>query len=401
VTSGRSPWWRQRQRERFARAVDASPEADQASDPKLAGELAVVMMLRRSADATAPDKAARDRMRAALFEQLGAEEPAPPTPSPAPGKRPATASRPPGPSHSTRPGRRSSARGRLAIALGAAFCVVLALSGMTLLLSRHALPGDALYGVRRTVESATLGLTSGDNGKGLKHLEFAADRIGDIESLAQRYPDARDSPVGDYLTAFADFDADARAGTTDLTSYATNHGDGVLTTLGQWAAQQAARIARADPALPPAAHTQAVLSTQLLSRIVQRAKAVAARNDCFTITSGATDDLGVVPATGPCDLRRTAEPSPAVNGTSGSIRPTKPGQPGITGPTSAQRAPVQPQQTQTFTTPTEPPATGNPAGGGGSASTTTTKPGITIPLPLPSITIPPLLPGLPGVGIGQ
>ena len=162
VTTGPTSWWRQkRQRERFARAVDASPDATQPYDPKLAGELAVVMMLRRTADDTGPEDATRDRMRAKILGELAV--PPPVRPSPVPRTAPAK----------TKPGRVTGPRGRLAIALGAAFCLVLVLSGMTLLLSRNALPGDPLYGVRRTVESATLGLTSGDDAKGRELKVFA------------------------------------------------------------------------------------------------------------------------------------------------------------------------------------------------------------------------------------
>ena len=77
MSSGRTPWWRLRQRERFARAADAMPESRQPSDPKLAGELAVVVMLRRTAEETAPDTAARERMRSSVLAQfavLGAGE---------------------------------------------------------------------------------------------------------------------------------------------------------------------------------------------------------------------------------------------------------------------------------------------------------------------------------------
>ncbi|HEY0808385.1 MAG TPA: DUF5667 domain-containing protein, partial [Pseudonocardiaceae bacterium] len=226
MTSGATPWWRLRQRERFARAVEASAHDSQPYDPKLAGELAVVMMLRRNADATAPDIAARDRMRATVLAGLAAPVRPSPVPRTAPAK-PAKAARVTG------------TRGRMAIALGAAFCLVLALSGMTLLLSRNALPGDPLYAVRRTVESASLGMTSGDDAKGRKHLEFAAARIGDIETLAARYPDLANSPVGDYLTAFADFDSDTKAGAATLTGYATNNGSTALSALRAWAGQQA------------------------------------------------------------------------------------------------------------------------------------------------------------------
>ncbi|HEX3650866.1 MAG TPA: DUF5667 domain-containing protein, partial [Pseudonocardiaceae bacterium] len=270
-----------------------------------------------------------------------------------------------------------------------------------------ALPGDTLYAVRRTVESASLGLTSGDDGKGRKHLEFAADRIGDIESLAARYPDPADSPVGDYLTAFADFDSDARAGTADLTGYATNHGDGVLSTLTTWATQQAERIQRVESGLPPAARAQAAASETLLTRIIQRANAIAARNDCYTITSGGTDDLGVLPATGPCDQPPSGSPTPAFGGAAATT--SRDGQQHggqqtgtVGGSGSADRAPVAPPDTTDFGAPTAqapPDETPPPL-----LPTTQSPPGtLKIPLPLPGggLTVPPLLPGLPGVGIGQ
>jgi uncharacterized protein DUF5667 len=410
VSSGRAPWWRQRQRERFARAADSLPEADQAPDPKLAGELAVVLMLRRAGDDTGLDDATRDRMRAKVLGQLTAGQAAPAEttvrrPSPVPRTAPTSApSRPPNASGPTRPGRVTGTRGRVAIAMGAVFCLVLVLSGMTLLLARHALPGDALYGVRRTVESASLGLTSGDDGKGRKHLEFAADRIGDIESLAAQHPDPADSPVGDYLTAFADFDSDARAGTADLTGYATNHGDGVLGYLTTWAAQQARRISQVRPDLPAAASGQAGASERLLARITQRADAIAVRNDCYTITSGGTDDLGVLPATGPCDQPPGGSPSfGGAAATQSAQEPTgrATGTVGGTGSGNG-RAPVTPPDTTRFGAPSVSPTpedTPPPL-----LPTGQNPPGtLRVPLPLPGsgLTLPPLLPGLPGVGIGR
>jgi hypothetical protein len=394
VNSGRTPWWRQRrQRERFARAVDSSPESTEPYDPKLAGELAVVVMLRRTAPATAPDTDTAARMRAKVLAELAI-----------PAVRPSPVPRVPAPARPR--GRVTGTRGRLVIALGAAFCLVLALSGMTLLLARNALPGDPLYAVRRTVESATLGLTVGDDAKGRKHLEFAADRVGDIESLVARYPDLTNSPVGDYLTAFADFDSDATAGAADLTGYAAANGPAELTMLRDWANQQASRIKQLEPGLPGAARDRAGQSIALLGRITQRATALLARNSCYTITSGATDGLGVLPATGPCDqvpgtTRRGGGPGSTPAGGTRSAQV-----PGASANTDSAAATSQPA-TRLGPTPTTfpaPPAfpppilTTPPA-----VPPTTTQPPITItlPLPLPGLNIPALLPGLPTVHIGQ
>ena len=95
----------------------------------------------------------------------------------------------------------TGARARFAIAAVALLALVLSLTGMSLLLARDALPGDTLYGIKRTAEAASLGLTFGDEPKALKHLEFAASRVTEIETLAQRYANPADAPVGGYLTA--------------------------------------------------------------------------------------------------------------------------------------------------------------------------------------------------------
>lgn len=408
MSSGRTPWWRLRQRERFARAVDALPDTGQSPDPKLAGELAVVMMLRRSATATAPTRDARDRMRAAVLAQLREPEPKPKlVPSPVPRKtaaQQAPAPREPSPQPPAPPTehRITGPRGRFAIAMAAAFCLLLVLSGMTLFLSRNALPGDPLYGVRRTVESATLGMTSGDEAKGLKYLEFAGDRVGDIETLAAQYPDLRNSPVGDYLTAFANFDSDASAGTADLVRYATSNNDGVLSTLQDWASEQANRIQHVQRSLPGKAVLASNDSLTLLNRIVQRANAISARNACYTITSGGTDDLGAQPATGPCDKApvvgstMSATGIPGAGGTIGGQIPATP----TVGTGTGSRSAVTTPRTVPFTPQPTAPAPTNQRNSTATITPTRT-PGVTLPLPLPGVSVPPLLPGLPSLRIGQ
>jgi hypothetical protein len=268
---------------------------------------------------------------------------------------------------------------------------------MTLFLSRNALPGDPLYGVRRTVESASLGLTMGGDAKGLKHLEFAANRISDVESLAARYPDLADSPVGDYLTAFADFDSDATAGASDLTGYATTNGPDALTTLKNWAAQQAGRIRQVEPGLPPAARTRAEQSVTLLGRITQRANALAARDDCYTVTSGASDALGVLPARGPCEKAPNSGYT-AGSPTAGTVVTPKSQVPaargGAGGTTSTSRAAVQPPATTTFPTPVVvPPPVVTPG-----PTTTTAPPIFTLPLPIPGLHLPAVATGLLPIG---
>ncbi|MGW4109421.1 DUF5667 domain-containing protein [Actinosynnema sp. NPDC004786] len=361
VGKGITPPGRHRQRERFARAVDAHPGAEPADAAEFADELAVVALLREAAVTAGPDEAARARMRARV---LGAAEP-PPT------KLDLVARE-----------RRGGARGRLAVALAAALCLVFSLAGMSLLLSRDALPGDALYGVKRTAESASLGLTFDEESKGYKRLEFAAARVAEIETLVDRYRDSGGGPLGGYLTALTDFDADAAAGSRVLAALGSNSDQRALDDLRDWAGAQADRLEGLRPSLPAEAADRAGTSLDLLRRIGGRAAALRARGDCGPVTSGRVDEIGPLPADAGCvppsvnpNVPQSA--SPPVPTATTAVVPTTSGQ--APAPTSA----PDERQSRTTTPPTTPPA-----------PTTTTGGPL---LPLPTLTLPSLpLPGLGG-----
>ena len=371
--------WRVRRRaradERFARAVDTPSDAGNGgpSDPKLAGELAVVTMLRRAAPDITPDQpdaAARERMRARVL--AGTTVP------------------PPRPSRIRHRIGAAGPRGRLLVALGAVLCLIVALSGMAMLASQNALPGDPLYAVRRTVESATLGLTMGQQARGNKHLEFAADRIADLDTLVAQHPDPNSSPIGDYLTAFSDFDADTTAGAADLDDFGAGNAPNVLAALRDWAADQQDRINALDVGLPAQARDAAARSTALLGRVRQRASGLLVRTSCYTVTSGAGDDLGVLPATGPCDRAPVGVGGVATSRSTPSDQfgPTQQ-HPGYSGPTgTVAPSPVSPSGSVTPPDTFQPGPVRTTTGPDTSAPSTTTQPGL--PLPLPTLSLPPL-----------
>ncbi|MDQ3825674.1 MAG: DUF5667 domain-containing protein, partial [Actinomycetota bacterium] len=127
-------------------------------------------------------------------------------------------------------------RGRLVVAAAAALCLLMSLSGMSLLLSRDAVPGDALYTFKRTAESAELGLTFGDQPKALKHLEFASARVNEIEIMADQADSAGNWSAGQakFLRALDDFDSDATAGSRLLTGLALSGQPSSLPALRGW-----------------------------------------------------------------------------------------------------------------------------------------------------------------------
>jgi hypothetical protein len=332
-------------------------------DGEFADELVVVGALRELGAAGAPDLETRQRIRAEIAGRL---ETAAATPV-----------------------RRW--RPRTADLVAAALFLFLVLSGLTLVLSRSALPGDALYAVKRAGESTALSLTFGDQQKAQKHLEFATNRVTELGELA-----AEGGSEADYRTAYDDFATDLRAGVAQLTSVATGEGGGAqqLSDVRLWARNQEARLAAQQTALPAGAATVFDDARSLLTQVQDRTSGLVARMNCYQITTGTADELGLLPATGEC----TQRPVPSSGGEPSSA-PTEPSSAESTAPapTGTELPPSQATATPTIPAPTggvtPPPVFGQPP--------TTVRPPVTpTTTPPPLISIPPLLPGLPPIVIG-
>jgi hypothetical protein len=98
-------------------------------------------------------------------------------------------------------------RARTAVVAGVAIGAV-AFTGMSAA-SEHAVPGDALYGMKRSTERAQLALTSSDLGRGYLYLGFARTRLAEAQTLTsdlERVLDDMDRDTGEgvrLLTAAA------------------------------------------------------------------------------------------------------------------------------------------------------------------------------------------------------
>ncbi|MBB2933642.1 hypothetical protein FHX82_000662 [Amycolatopsis bartoniae] len=326
-------------------------------------DLEVISGLRHLGDTANPDAETRARIKDGILERLAEQERA-------------------------RPSRR---RRILAEVLAAAVALAIALGGVGLLLSRNALPGDTLYGIKRAGESAELSLAFGDSAKAQKHLEFASNRLDELEALAGSDP-------GAYQATLTDFANEAKAGTAQLTQLATQGSGQQLDQLRTWSLDQRAKLAAAAVDAPAAARPEFTSSAELLDRIEARAQTLMARLSCFQITTGETDDLGAVPDSGSC--------GPPVDAITGQQPPVPlPAAPSSEPPPAQQTSTSTPVPTPSSTGPTAPlrPTTAVPAPSAVQppvlAPTSPRLTPTTTPQ-LPWITLPPLLPGLPGVGIG-
>jgi Domain of unknown function (DUF5667) len=284
----------QQEQQAFARAVDSG--ICEVSDRTLQRELTIVAALRQvgvtgGPNPVGPNPVERDRMRQRVMAEFSSVVHE--------GNSPVL------PLRVSRHRRwiPDEARGRLVVATAAALCLLMSLSAMSVLLSRDALPGDALYTFKRSTESAELGLTFGDQPKALKHLEFAGDRVNEIEIMAAQADAAGNWSAGQgkFLRGLDDFDSDAIAGARLLTGLALHGQSSSLPALRSWAEQQKTRLAALRSALPLPVSTRLDSTLSLLDRIVARASALSQRSsNCVTITSGARDDLGLLPARDAC-----------------------------------------------------------------------------------------------------
>jgi hypothetical protein len=304
-------------------------------------------------------------------------------------------------------GTRTAGRGlrrRVVLVGTAALVALVALAGGGIFASRDALPGDALYGVKRVVESAGLAMTFDKTAKARRQLDLAAIRLDEVEKLVGSGRSATAADPELVRSAMQDFDASAGDGSRSLMGGEDAGGKATLGDLQAWAGEQAARLSVLRSSLPSSTVPGADDSITHLDRLRGRTEALNKRSSCTQVTSGTVDDLGPLPAEGACsprpvDPQSTAGPGATQDGT---------GTPGrsATDPSTAGRAGGTDDPGVAPTTDPAPglvPGTGNLPGSGSPTTTPSSPSNITIPLPLPllpPINLPPLLPGQPGITIG-
>lgn len=387
------------------------------SDHALERELAVVAALRQAGAAVGPRPDEVDRIRrrvlvgfaaVAAADVVGAEAADADRIDAKSGARVLLAP--------SRPARRSRGRHRAPVgvearsrmvAAAAALCLFLSLSGMSLLLSQNALPGDPLYSVKRSAESAELGMTFGDESRALKHLEFATARVDEIEALATEDGAAGGTPTR-FLDVLDDFDSDAAAGARLLMSMAADGDRDVLSSLLGWNSQQQERLGELRAALPAGAGSRLSASLDLLARVQDRAEALEQRSGCQNVASEASDEFGPLPADGPCARRPLDEAAsaislPEVPGTGGAPVPGAPAAPPAPVPNEqlpaeeleGEEDPVSPPLSDLLRPQDGPEGSALPENG-----TPTTPPRLMLPMPplLPDVSLPPLLPGEANLG---
>ncbi len=230
------------------------------------------------------------------------------------------------------PGRTAPASGRRTsrdrrIAWGVGSLALLTSAATVAVGSQVALPGDALYPVKRAIEDVSTSLAIGDGETGQRMLAHATERLEETEGLTQRSvidAAATESSLRDFATQADD-------GALLMTESYTDTGDeSRIADLRDFTGDSMDRLAALEPTVPPEARDELVVAAQTVVAIDDDA-----RNTCPACGGVGVVDLPIslisltVPAPLGTDLGSPGVPGAAGGGDSGG----EPGGPGLTVPT--------------------------------------------------------------------
>jgi hypothetical protein len=184
--------------------------------------------------------------------------------------------------------RRTRTRGAIVVGLAAG---TLALSGMSAA-SGDAIPGDALYSVKRSTERAQLALAGSDISKGQLYLEFARTRLDEAQAVKD--------PAG-LSSVLDDMDGETVEGVRLLTATAVTRKDtAALDAIDGFVTGQRAAAEKLRASTGGDARARAAQSVRLLEEIDRRSKALRPLVKCGTPVVAAPDVLGPVPVGTAC-----------------------------------------------------------------------------------------------------
>lgn len=249
---------------------------------------------------------------------------------------------------------------RLAVAAGT-LAVVGATTSMAMA-AQTALPGDALYPVKRALEDARTGVSVGEGAKGSTLLASASGRLDELAELARRDTAESSAAVPVTLEAFTAQAAEAAALLVE--SYEESGEAEAIATLRDFTAQSMAELAALEQVLPASARDALREAAQLLAEIDATAAALCPTCGGSGVTEVPLSLLGAVDG----QFRDLMAPVRATDATRGRTAPQAPGR-GGSGPAAAQPTPEVPEREvsgpgSVFAPPSSGGSTGGTSGGG-------------------------------------
>ena len=201
------------------------------------------------------------------------------------------------------------------LGIASAAAVLALLIGGAVWISKGALPGDSLYGVKRASENVQLATAGNDVAKGYTYLDFASRRVGEASKLVGR-PSAMalsgqrtvaggaisDRTVSLVSSTLTSADSDSRSGMALLGNAAVAQMSAdPLAKLQPWTVGQRAGLLEVESRVTssPALVKRVQASLALLQRVSQRGAQLKAEIGCPCLSQANGDDLGPLPCS-PC-----------------------------------------------------------------------------------------------------
>ncbi|MDH6463881.1 hypothetical protein M2302_004078 [Micromonospora sp. A200] len=186
--------------------------------------------------------------------------------------------------------RQIRARGAILVGIAAGAVAVSGISAA----SEDAVPGDALYGMKRSTERAQLALTSSDLSRGQLFLDFARTRLDEAGMLR--------GDLAGFSAVLDDMDADTRQGVRLLTTTAAHRSDPAgLDAVNTFVTGQRKAVGGLLDGASRAERDRTRRSLALLDAIRKRSDALRAAIACGLPAPVGSDALGPAPATCPSD----------------------------------------------------------------------------------------------------
>ncbi|WP_395657072.1 DUF5667 domain-containing protein [Nocardioides sp.] len=131
--------------------------------------------------------------------------------------------------------------------------------------SQGALPGEALYPVKRAIESAHAGLSVGEGSKGSTILASASDRLDEVDALSQQDDFGDEIRIAQTLDTFT---AQATEASDLLLADYAHHGDASsIAELRDFASSSLDQLAALEPLVPASARDELIRAARTLETI--------------------------------------------------------------------------------------------------------------------------------------
>jgi uncharacterized protein DUF5667 len=289
--------------ESFAHAVDHGPRHSSrlSDDPELMDAVELVGRL-RTAGAVAPRPEFTAELRHRLLEQAAARAATTPT---VVRSTPESAGDPPpreDDDASVTDIRHRHGR-RIRLVASTAALVLLGGGIGSAAAAQQAMPGDTLYGMKRSIENVSTNVSVGDDSRGRRDLEHAMTRLSEVRGLVNNHGDA--ATIDNTLDLFSQ---QARKGVSRLVASYQQDGDTTsITAITTFITGARQAIGELAPKLPPESLKSAVEALATIEQLAQHTnvacpkcdKPKPAKNGQPTVSTpgGQNEDPTVAPST--------------------------------------------------------------------------------------------------------